>query len=113
AQVLLEADRVHDVPPIHTESLLTPVKPVRFDDLGEAQERRRVDAVFPLWMLPVPGAAEVVLGARAADRGPLLVAVHVELDLTLTPPVVVVDAPGEVSADVMPLAAHPVEERVV
>ena len=38
AQVLLEADRVHDVPAVHAEPLLAPVEPVGLDHLGIAQD---------------------------------------------------------------------------
>ena len=47
-----------------------------------------------------------------ADGRELRVAVHVELDLALAPPAVVVDAPGQVGADVMAPALDAVEDGV-
>src|SRR3546814_4898708 len=40
------------------------------------------------------------------------VAVQVELDLALAPPAVGVDSPGQVGADVVPVALHSVDDRV-
>src|SRR3954464_8251579 len=60
----------------------------------------------------VPRATEVVLGTGAADGRELVVAVHVELDLALTPPTGTVDAPRQVGADVVPWALDTVQQRV-
>src|SRR5829696_8710545 len=71
---------------VHSKPLLTPIEPVRPDHLWQPEERGGVGSVFAGRMLEVPGAAEVVLRSRAADRWPLAVTVEVELDLTLAPP---------------------------
>src|SRR3954468_22947361 len=109
-QILRETNGVHDVPPVQAEALLGAVEAVGADDLGEAEEGGGEDAVLAGGELEVPGAAEVVLGAGAADGRPVGVSVQVELDLALAPPAVVVDAPGEVGADVVALALHAAEQ---
>src|SRR5271166_936639 len=100
------------MPPVHAEPLLAAVQPVRADDLVKPEKRRRVDGVSLPGHVEVPGATEVVLGAGAADRGELLIAVEVELDLALAPPAGAIHAPGEVGADVLPGALHGVEDWV-
>jgi hypothetical protein len=40
-----------------------------------AEKWRGKDAVLTLWMLEVPGATEVILGAGAADRRPFAIAI--------------------------------------
>src|SRR5215218_3474077 len=100
------------MPPVHPEPLLAPVETVRPDHLRQPEERGGVDPVFPRRMLEIPGAAEVVLRPRAADRRPLTVTVEIELDLPLPPPAGAVDTPGEIGSHVMPLAVHAVEQRM-
>ena len=115
-QVLLEADRVHDVPAVEAEPSADLVEAVGADDLGQARVGRRELVVLARAVrrlgVEVVGAAEVVLGARAADGRELRVAVHEELDLALAPPAVVVDAPGHVGADVVAPALDAVEDGV-
>src|SRR5262249_53106961 len=100
------------MPAVHAEPLLAAVEPVRSQQLVQAKERRGVRGVPLAGDVEVPGSAEVVLGPGAADRRELRVAVEVELDLALAPPAGPVDAPREVAADVLPGAAHPVQDRV-
>src|SRR5262245_27139891 len=112
-QVALEPDRVGDVPAVETEALLRLIEAVGTND----QRHPRVGSgellvLLRLPVLEVVRAAEVVLGAGADDRGGVLVAVHVELDLAFSPPAVVVDAVGHVRADVVSLALDSVDQRV-
>src|SRR5271166_4302518 len=100
------------MPAVHAEPLLAAVKPIRADDLVQAEKRCRVGGVSLPGHIEVPGAAEVVLGAGAADRRELLVAVDVELDLALAPPAGVVGAPGEIGANVLPHALDAIEDRM-
>src|SRR5215467_12299252 len=100
------------MPAVHAEPLLAAIQAIRAQDLRQAEVGRAVRAVALAPHVEVPGAAEVVLGAGAADRGELLVAVEVELDLALAPPARAVDAPGEVCADILPGAGHGVEDWV-
>src|SRR5271165_3276169 len=100
------------MPAVHAEPLLAAVKPIRADDLVQAEKRCRVGGVSLPGHIEVPGAAEVVLGAGAADRRELLVAVDVELDLALAPPAGVVGTPGEIGADVFPRTLHAIKDRV-
>src|SRR2546426_12233995 len=88
-QVLLEADRVHHVPAVHAEPLLAAIEAVRLDHLRQAEERRREDPILSGRKLEVPGAAEVVLRAGAAEGGEFAIPVQVELDLPLPPPAAV------------------------
>src|SRR5256885_3437939 len=100
------------MPAVHAEPLLAAVAPVRAQNLMQAKERRGVRGVSRAGDVEVPGAAEVVLGAGAADRRELLVTVQVELDLALAPPARPVHAPGDIRADVLPGAGDPVHDRV-
>lgn len=113
AQIALKADRVGDVPAVHAEALVGVIQPVRRADIGEAGVRRRKGLVaVRILILKVVGAAEIILRPRAADGRVFAVAVHIKLDLALAPPAVVVDAPGQIGADVLPLALHVVEDRI-
>src|SRR6187397_726422 len=97
AQVVLEPDRIHEVPAVEAEALLRLVQAI-----GPRHERqprvRRAEFLVALrvLVLEVVRPAEVVLGARAADRRELDVAIHEELDFALPPPTVVVHAPAQV-----------------
>ena len=111
---MLEADGVGDVPAVEAEAGLGGVDAVGSDDLGEAGVGGGELAVAALVLaeVEVVGAAEVVLGAGAADGGELAVAVEEEFDLALAPPAAVVDAPGHVGADVLALSPDAVEDGV-
>src|SRR5687767_10080546 len=91
---------------------LTVIEIVRPDHLWQSEEWGRVGSILSGRMLEVPRPAEVILRSRAADRRPLIVTVEVELDLPFAPPAGVVDTPGEIRSYVMPLAPHPIEQRV-
>ena len=111
-QALAEPDRVRQVPAVHAEPLLGHVQPVGPDHLRQAEVRRGVRGVALTGHVEVPRAAEVVLGAGAADGGELVVGVQVELDLALAPPAVGVHAPRQVRPDVLAGALDAVEQRV-
>src|SRR6185312_17063263 len=111
-QVRREAHRVHDVPAVEAEALLRAVDAVRPDHLGQAGVgavellvgRLAVALLLHAAGIEVVGAAEVVLGAGAADGREDAVPIHEELDLALAPPAGVVDAPGHVGPDEVALA---------
>src|SRR6185503_2616985 len=86
AQIFLEADRVHDVPAIHAETLLTAIDPVRLDDLWQAKKGGGVGAILAVRLLKVPGSAEIVFGTGSANRWEVGIAIKVEFDLALAPP---------------------------
>ena len=90
-----------DVPTIETEALLALVEAVRADHLGHAEVRRGVFGIAAAGDVEVPGAAKVVFGASAADRRVIVVAIEIDLELALAPPTGRIDAPGEVSADIV------------
>ena len=71
--LLLPGDRVGQVPAVHRDEVLL------VQAASVVQKRRLLDA---------PRQAHVVLAARAADGGELLVAVHVDLDFAFAPPLV-------------------------
>src|SRR4051812_2305439 len=100
------------MPAVETKALLALVEAVGRYHLRQAQERRGVATVLAPGVLEVPGPAEIVFRPGAADRRPVGIAVQVELDLALAPPAVVVDAPGDVRANVVALSCHPVQQRV-
>jgi hypothetical protein len=79
-------DGVKDMPAVETEALLALVEAVGTDYLGHAEVRRRVLGVTATRNVEAPGASEVVLGPGASNGRELLVAVEIELDLSLTPP---------------------------
>src|SRR6185312_5225401 len=99
AQARLEANRVHDVPAVQAEALLRAVDAVGPDHLAETGIRRRELGVGVRLAgladadVEVVGAAEIVLGAGAADGRELPVVVDEELDLAFAPPAGVVAAP--------------------
>src|SRR5690606_11349544 len=74
--------------------------------------RRRIHPVFAFGVFEIPGAAEIVFGAGAADRREGVVPVHVKLDLTFAPPTAIIDAPGDVRADVVALPLDAVDDGV-
>src|SRR5690606_6360078 len=95
-QILFKADRIHNVPTVHAESLLAPVQAVRLDHLRHAKESSGERAVFTARMLEVPSAAEIVFGTGSANRREFLVSVHIELDFAFAPPAGIVDLPCNV-----------------
>ncbi len=101
--------RVHDMPAIHAESLLALIQAVWLDDLRQTRERTRKYAVFAFRMFKIPGSAEIILGAGAADRWPVLISIQIEFDFTFTPPAVVPDSPRQIGSDVLPFAFYPIK----
>ena len=81
------------------------------EDLGHAGVRSGELGVLAV-DVEVVRAAEVVLGAGAADGGELGVPIHVELDFAFAPPAGAVHTPSHVGADVVPAARHTVQQRV-
>ena len=78
-QVLLEPDRVHDVPAVEAEALLDVVMSVSADDLRQARIRRRelsvADDAVGSFGVEIVRAAEIILGPGSADRRKIGVAV--------------------------------------
>src|SRR5690606_38810723 len=112
AERALEPDRVGQVPAVHAEPLLAAVAAVGAQDLVQAQVGGAVGGVALAGDVEVPRPAEVVLGAGAADRRELLVAVEVELHLALAPPAARVRGPREVGADVVAPPGDALDEHV-
>ena len=113
AQVLFKADWVGDMPAVHAEALLALVEAVRLDHLWQAQIGRGIGAVFAIEIAKAPGAAEIVLGARAADRGEVAVAIHIEFDFALAPPAAIVAAPSHVGPDIVAHALDAIDDRII
>src|SRR5216683_1183278 len=102
------------MPSVHPESLLRRVEPVGPNHLRESGVGRRelpIPAVF-LAHVEVVRAAEIILGAGAANCRELSVAVNKKLYLALAPPSVVMHAPRDVRAHVMSTSGDPVEDRI-
>lgn len=113
-QIFAEADGVGDVPAIHAKALLRTIDTVRADHLVQTGVGRAEFLIlFGLFVFKIVGTAEIILGASAADGGPLFVAIHKELDLAFAPPTSVVDTPRHVDADIVPLSLHAIENCVV
>ncbi len=85
-EVAGEMDGVGDVPAVQTEALLALVEAIGADYLRHAEVRRAVFGVAATGDVEIPGAAKVVLGAGAADRREIVVAVEIDLELALAPP---------------------------
>ena len=79
--VLAKSNWIHDVPPVHPESLLAAIESVRFNHLCQAGIRGTEDAVLAGWMFEIPSATKIVLRAGTANGRPLAVAIQVKLDL--------------------------------
>ena len=84
--VLMEVDRVRNVPAIHAESLLAVVEPIGSEDLGHAEIGRAELGVALARNIEIVGTSEVVLGAGPGNRRKVAVPVKIELDFTLSPP---------------------------
>src|SRR5579883_502205 len=103
----LEPYRIHDVPAVQAKALLGAIDTVGPDHLAEARIGSREFGVGVRLVgladadVEVVGAAEIILGAGAADGRELLVVVDEELDLAFAPPAGVVAAPGHVGADIV------------
>src|SRR5215207_5898516 len=85
AQVVSEMDGIRNVPTVETEPLLALVEAVRPDHLGHAEVRRGVFGIALARDVEIPGAAEVVLSASAADRRVIVVAIEIDLEVALAP----------------------------
>src|SRR5260370_31405405 len=60
-------------------------------------------------MFKIPGSTEIILGAGAADRWPVLISIQIEFDFTFTPPAVVPDSPRHIGSDVLAFAFYPIK----
>src|SRR6185369_13006122 len=90
ADVAREAHGIDEVPAIEAETLVRLVEAVGPDDLRHAGVGRVVFLVaFLLQVFETIRAAEIILGARAADGRKLGVAIEEELHLALAPPAIV------------------------
>src|SRR5580698_3511872 len=113
AQIIFEADRIGNVPAIEPESLLRLIQAVGLDDLCQAGVGRGEGVVLVrLLILKIIRPVEVIFGSRAVDCRKYPVAVEVKLDFALTPPTVVVDAPGQISAYILSFAFDAIQDRI-
>jgi len=105
AQVLFEEDRILQVETVerHARSGLAGFT----HDVLEAKVWDRV-----IIFIKTPRPTEVILGAGAANRRPLLVAVEIHLDLPLAPPAGTVLLPAHEGADKVSMAAHAIEDGI-
>jgi hypothetical protein len=109
------------MPAIEAKTLGHIVVAITTNCLGQAAIRRAEFGIVRFRnskRIPRPGIevvrpAKVIFSARSADRGIARIAIHVELDLSFAPPAVVVDAPGQVSANILSLTAEAVEQHIV
>ena len=98
------------MPAIHAKALLALVEANRLDDIRQSQIWRCEGCIATILIAEAPGAAEVIFGAGAADRGKVRIAVDAELDYALAPPAVITAVPGPVGADLVAPALCPVEQ---
>ena len=98
------------MPAVETEALLALIEAVGPDHLGHAEVRRVVFGIAAAGEVEVPGAAEVILGAGAADRGVIVVAVEIDLQFALAPPAKAVDTPRKVGADIVTMTGNAVQD---
>ena len=102
------------MPAIQAEACLRSIYAIRTDHLAQTGIGRRKGLILMgLRIFKIIRAAEIILRARAADGGIFPVAVHVELDLSLTPPAGVVHTPGHVGADILPSPANAIQNRII
>ncbi len=104
--------------PVHAVvGLVASVGSVLWKNIAQIRRREGVDLVASFSVgLAVPEAvrpSDVVLGACPTDRWVLLVAVDVELDLALAPPVAVDSRPGKVRPHVVTVAFDPIDDGEV
>src|SRR5712692_3203892 len=111
-QILSKPDRIRDMPSVHPESLLRRVEPVGPNYLRKPRIRGRELAVAAVFLADVEviRAAEIILGAGAANGGKLAVAVDKKLYLALAPPSAVMHAPRDIGAHVLPAPSDAVED---
>src|SRR5690348_5150088 len=122
SKVALEANGIGDVPAIHPEALLRAINSVGADHLRQSRVRRgefnirrftaQAEGLVDAAGIEVVSAAEIILGAGAADGGKFRVAIDEEFYLAFAPPAAVVDTPSHVGADELPATFHFVEDRV-
>ena len=99
------------MPTVETETCICAIKSVGADDLRHSGIGGGEFDVMSGYV-EVVSSAEVVLGTGATDSGEFGIAVHEELELTLAPPVVTVDLPSHIRADVVTLALDAVDNGV-
>ena len=99
------------MPAVHAKPGLRPVETIRFYQLVNAEVIGAVGRVPLPGNVEVPGTAEVVFRARAADGGVGLT-VQEELDLPLAPPARPIYTYGHIGADVATAARSAFQDRM-
>ena len=112
-QILVKADRVSQMEPVHPEALLGLIKSIRLQNLMQSGIRRRKPTIFSLRIFKIPRAADVVFCSGSADRRELLISVHEKFNLALSPPAVAVDAPCEVGSDILSFSCCLVQNHII
>src|SRR5258708_22766410 len=110
SQVLFKANRVHNMPAVHTKPLLAAIEAIWFDDLRQPEKWCGERAVCTRWLLEIPGTPEVIFRPGATDRGKISVTIQIHFDLAFAPPAGAVDLPGDIRADVMTFAFYIIQE---
>ena len=106
-QVFFKPDRIHDVPAIEPEPHHDLVIAAWAYHLVQSGIRRAELLVFSI-PVKIVGSAEIIFRSCAADGGKFAVAIEVEFYFTLSPPAIVVDAPGKVESDKLPFPLDPI-----
>jgi hypothetical protein len=110
-KVFLEVYGIGDMPAVHIEEPLRTVDRI----CGAYLVKTRIGStVFTVSAnVKVAGAAEIVLCARAANCGEVLIAVYKEFNFAFTPPSVGFNAPMEICSNIVAVALDIIKNKVV
>lgn len=116
-QIALKPDRVRNMPAIEPKSLLRIVMAIATDHLRQAgigggkfgiMRLGDPGGIFGVG-IEIIGPAEIIFCPRPADRRPIPVAIHIELYLSLAPPAIIMYAPRQIGADVLPFTVNAIQ----
>src|SRR5690554_5587389 len=111
-QILFETDRIHHMPAVKSETLSCLVGLIGRKDLHQSCIGCGKRCIFST-SVEIIRATEIIFRTGAYYRGKLFVSIHEELDLSFTPPAIVVDLPGHVYTHVMPFTLDTVHDGVI
>ena len=111
-EVLLKAYGVHNMPAVHSEAFLRTVSAIRTNHLAQSCIRGAEFGEAAV-TVEVVGAAEIVLCAGSANGRIVFVAVDEELDLSFSPPAVVVHTKRYIGTDILTFTLDTVHEGKV